>query len=376
MNEFDNKTIEKLGFYVYGLIDPDTDKIFYIGKGTGNRVFMHVKDAIEGDESSLKLNKIRDILSQNKIVNHIILRSGLKENEAFEIESTLIDYVNYFNNGSLNAVSGKHSDDRGIMRTDEIIRKYNAKDLREFHHPLICININQNYKRGISKGDIYKSTKEAWRVDQNKIKHITIALAEFQGIIIEVFKINKWYKVDIKEFNKKNKMQLNEKGDRWGFEGEVADNITKSIYINKSIAWCKRKGAAGSIRYRLDKPNPHLEELLKENKKKSVKTKKITYDGMKIGQYVRKLFLRLNEEKKLSKNEIIKLQDLDYCKRIFNAGFPVLIKNTISKEDHLGEVRYYKDEYVKGYWLSSQWVEKQFERLRKWEKEIRTENSK
>ena len=56
LEEFDNKTIEKLGFYVYGLIDPDTKSMFYIGKGSGNRVFMHVRDAIEGDESSLKLN--------------------------------------------------------------------------------------------------------------------------------------------------------------------------------------------------------------------------------------------------------------------------------------------------------------------------------
>ena len=300
MNEFDNKTIEKLGFYVYGLIDPDTNIIFYIGKGTGNRVFMHVKDAIEGDESSLKLNKIRDILSQNKKVNHIILRSGLKENEAFKIESTLIDFVNYFNNGTLNAVSGQHSDDQGIMSTDELIRKYNAIDLKEFYHPLICININKKYRRGMGENEIYNATREAWGVDENKIKYVELALAEYQGIVIEVYKINEWYKVDIKDFNKKNIMQLDEKKERWGFYGEVADSITRSIYINKSIAWCKKKGDRTSFRYRLDKPNPHLEKLLNKNSKRSVNTKKITYDGMKIGQYVRKLFSHLNKENKLS----------------------------------------------------------------------------
>lgn len=371
LEEFDNKTIEKLGFYVYGLIDPDTKGMFYIGKGSGNRVFMHVRDAIEGDESSLKLDKIRDILSQSKQVEHVILRSGLKENEAFKIESTLIDFVNYFNNGTLNAVSGQHSDDQGIMTTDEIIRKYNAIDLKEFYHPLICININRKYKRGMSENEIYDATREAWGVGENKIKHVELALAEYQGIVIEVYQINKWYKVDIKDFNEKNIMQLDEKKNRWGFYGEVADSVTRSIYINKSIAWCKKKGDRTSFRYKLDKPNPHLEKLLNKNLKKSINTKKITYNGMKIGQYVRELFSRLNKENILSNNEINKLQDSDYCKKTFNAGLPILIKNTRSKKDHLGELRYYKDEYIDGYWLSAQWIDKQFEKLRKWEKDVR-----
>ena len=33
---FDNKTIERLGYYVYALIHPDTNIPFYIGKGIGN----------------------------------------------------------------------------------------------------------------------------------------------------------------------------------------------------------------------------------------------------------------------------------------------------------------------------------------------------
>ena len=37
--EFRQKVKEALGYYVYALVDPRDWKIFYIGKGKGNRIF-------------------------------------------------------------------------------------------------------------------------------------------------------------------------------------------------------------------------------------------------------------------------------------------------------------------------------------------------
>lgn len=38
------------------------NKIFYIGKGYGNRVFQHAMNALDGDISNLKLETIRAVI--------------------------------------------------------------------------------------------------------------------------------------------------------------------------------------------------------------------------------------------------------------------------------------------------------------------------
>lgn len=95
MNKFSDKTIEELGYYVYSLTDPRNNKIFYIGKGCGNRVFQHCEAALQENEESLKLNLIREIIYSGAEVEHYILRHKLTEEEAFQIESVLIDFLTF-----------------------------------------------------------------------------------------------------------------------------------------------------------------------------------------------------------------------------------------------------------------------------------------
>lgn len=84
-------------YYVYTLIDPRTDQIFYVGKGCGARMYRHVSDVRNGkiaNHSNLKLsNKIKKILSLKLRVNYNKVFITLNENEAYNKEKELIKEI-------------------------------------------------------------------------------------------------------------------------------------------------------------------------------------------------------------------------------------------------------------------------------------------
>src|SRR6056297_87345 len=126
LNEFPSEVIDKIGYYVYRLIDPRNGETFYVGKGKGNRVFQHMKGAIDlkgTDSISEKLNTIYEILNAGLDVIHVIHRHGMDEKIAFEVEAAVIDsYPN-----TTNIVGGAGSNDFGPMNALEIVNKYHAE---------------------------------------------------------------------------------------------------------------------------------------------------------------------------------------------------------------------------------------------------------
>ena len=63
-------------------------------------------------------------------------------------------------------------------------------------------------------------------------------------------------------------------------------------------------------------------------------------NGMKIGQFVQDSFRKAYERGLISEEEIKKLQDPEYSKRIFNVNYEVLRFKTKSIEDHNKRNRY------------------------------------
>lgn len=174
---FSQSVIEHLGYYVYLLKDPRNNEVFYVGKGLGNRVLNHVNDALDTIEESDKLRRIRQIIDSGFSVEHIILRHGLDEVSAFEIEASVIDYIGL--ETLSNDVSGHYSSDYGIKTLDEIQAIYEAKPLNT-ECPLILININRKYRRDMTVDALYEATRFAWVIGErrNKAKYV---VATYRG---------------------------------------------------------------------------------------------------------------------------------------------------------------------------------------------------
>jgi hypothetical protein len=76
-------------YYVYKLIDPRTDEVFYIGKGCGSRIKQHEREAKQGIKHP-KCDVIIAILNAGLEVKHEIVKSFVKEEAAYKYEKRLI----------------------------------------------------------------------------------------------------------------------------------------------------------------------------------------------------------------------------------------------------------------------------------------------
>ncbi len=240
ITEFPNEVIEKLQYYVYRLIDPRNGETFYVGKGKGNRVFQHMKGALtasEMDEVTDKIQTINSIHAAGLDVIHVIHRHGMDQATSFEVEASLIDAYP----GVTNIQGGSGSNDFGPMNALEIINKYAAEEA-VFKHKVLIITINKTaFDRGV-----YNATRYAWKISKTKIREVEYVLAVIQGMIVGVYKPEKWLDATIENFPE---FQQNRTG-RIGFIGVEAEDSIKHFYLNKRVPETYRKrGAANPIKY-------------------------------------------------------------------------------------------------------------------------------
>ncbi len=86
--------IDKLTYYVYGLVDPRSNEVFYIGKGQGKRAESHLKEVlIEGRSNYGKINRIRDIQRDGFAVSIYYYVNDVPEEAAYMLEEILIDRI-------------------------------------------------------------------------------------------------------------------------------------------------------------------------------------------------------------------------------------------------------------------------------------------
>ena len=254
MDGFTEKSLLSLGdYYVYGLIDPRTNQIFYIGKGTGNRVFEHEKESINSPGSEkTKLKTISEIKSLGLSVKKIIINSNLTESEAFAAEAALINAFNYVSDvGLTNIVAGHHSAE--ALSVEDFEKIYGAEELREedIKHKILVIKINKLYRRNMSSDELYDSVRGIWRASMENVKSVDYVIGVYNSLIVAVYKPTEWYRCkDAPAKRPRPEIVLTSQEENRlffideNFETGVPMDSNEILYYGKSIAGLKLNQSA------------------------------------------------------------------------------------------------------------------------------------
>ncbi|TLD83524.1 hypothetical protein LS70_005045 [Helicobacter sp. MIT 11-5569] len=239
IQEFSPEVVEQLKFYVYRLIDPRNGKTFYVGKGQRNRVFEHTKQALkltkEEDAGDLKYKTIQAIKDAGLEVIHIIQRYGMSEEEAFAVEAALIDIFGIEN--LTNKQSG-YNTECGVCNAITLQRDLSAESFKEDETTpkFIIIKTNETWisRRGDNR---YEATRSAWKLNPQKANQYPYVLSVTNGIVKEVYEVDKWVKCPTRE-------------DRYEFNGKEAPKSIRDLFVNKRIPESyRKKGQASPFLY-------------------------------------------------------------------------------------------------------------------------------
>lgn len=244
---------EKLGVYVYVLLDPRDRSIFYVGKGVSDRVYSHIWSAmgkaqpIESSPEiesaavkSAKNQRIYDIYHSGAQVEHFILRHQIapeatSDQSAFAIEQTLIDALRLLDAPGMDAVlaniAGGHTATQwGVIPLTELILRYAAAPAPEIDLPFVVLVVNFARKPNVSAEEIYEESRGWWKAGPRARNTVDIPIFIIAADIVRaVHRASSW--------------EQGEEG-KWRFTGPV-DRDLESRYVGTSLAELKKGRSNG-----------------------------------------------------------------------------------------------------------------------------------
>lgn len=230
-----------LGHYVYLYVHPETNKVFYIGKGKGNRALAHASG--EGDTPHDEI--IRDLRKRGLSPRVEILVHGLKtDGEALAVEMAAIDLLGL--DELANRVHGHHSSRRGRMPIEQVMAIYQRKPV-QITEPVILIRIAREFRYGMTPVELYDLTRSCWKVGGARRDAAEYAFAVYEGIVHQVYEITAWLPAGATfrhDFPKGIDMD-----DRWEFIGKVASDAVCKKYCNHSVEQYFSKHSQNPIKY-------------------------------------------------------------------------------------------------------------------------------
>jgi hypothetical protein len=250
VTKFRNDILEHLKFYVYRLVDPRSNRTFYVGKGQDNRVFQHIREEIEANDEdlmSLKLETIKDIKNNGANVEFIIHRHGMDEVTAFNVEAALIDAYDDL----ANMQSGHYAHQFGMKTAQEIEELYSYEEAL-IRHKVVIIDISRTFGRksaSRSRDDVYDAVRFQWRASLERIKRCEYVLAQRGGVVVGIFEPSVWLQATPENFPEFIGRVKGFRSNRIGFKGiPVSDMSINEAYLRKRIPQ-NLTGAQNPVRY-------------------------------------------------------------------------------------------------------------------------------
>jgi len=204
--------LDSLGHYVYALLDPETNEIFYVGKARATKngmLNLRPTAHFKGGKNSEKLARINEIrergFSDEDMI--LILRHNLRsEGEAFTVEAAVIDALGKQN---LTNINSGHDVKHGAMKWTHMKSRFSRSfvdfiELEDSAREQNCIyslfHVKNTYKPNITATELYDATRMWWRIRKDLVDEVNsgrgrthIALACVEDAIIEAYEVKHWF---------------------------------------------------------------------------------------------------------------------------------------------------------------------------------------
>lgn len=260
---FNEMATTQLKAYVYALADPRKkgalpDRVFYIGKGNGNRCFDHANEKrVRGEEplheEEHKLGRIREIHGSGGAIEVLIVKHGMSDAAAHDLEAVLIPLL-----GDTNKVSGHGDRDLWLTRNqinEAYDRPIERTDIELFRGNILFVSLNRQDTEALlqlsNEAALAQATLGDWNTSAERSARVDCIVGIKNGLIVSIFETVK-SNANTTEFER---LKSEKKGghSRSRFVGkrrlDLEENLRGRSVFHEQAMLSKIKASGGACQY-------------------------------------------------------------------------------------------------------------------------------